>query len=64
MDNIFSISDFELMIDSVYFMSKYLHLDYPKASSYMLKEKRKALDELFARMVDVHDGWINGSYNA
>lgn len=64
MDNIFSISDFELMMDSVYFMSKYLHLDYPQASSYMLKEKRKELDELFARMVDAHDAFVNGSYNA
>ena len=63
-DGSFSLRDFELMLDCVYFASKNLRLTWHNPSTSRLGEKQKELDELYARMVDAHDGMVNGGYNA
>ena len=64
MDNVFSLRDFELMLDCVYFACKNLRLTWRYADTSRLGEKQKELDDLYARMVDAHDGMVEGSYNA
>ena len=64
MDDIFSLRDFELMIDCVYFAKKNLRLTWHYPNISRLKEKQKELDDLYNRMVDAHEGMTDGSWNA
>ena len=59
MDEFFSLRDFELMMDCVYFASKNFRLTW-----YHLKEKQKELDALYLRMVDAHEAMNDESWNA
>ena len=63
MDKIFSLADFELMLDCVYFASKNLRLTWRYADTSRLGEKQKEIDNLYLRMVDAHDAMVNGGYN-
>lgn len=64
MDEIFSLRDFELMMDCVYFASKNLRLTRYSPNISRMAEKQKELDDLYLRMVDAHEAMTDGSYNA
>lgn len=64
MDNIFSLRDFELMMDCVYFASKNLRLTWYHPNTSRLGEKQKELDDLYLRMVGAHEAMTDGSWNA
>lgn len=64
MDEIFSLRDFELMMDCVYFASENLRLTGYQQNTSRLGEKQKELDDLYLRMVDAHEAMTDGSWNA